>query len=270
MNAHTPRTLGTGEIPSPMADNGEAGFIARGAGKWGDRHFPKTGWEFVWDEDCGEPDFVCEMCEYKIIRHIQHLIHPSGRELATGCICAGHLTGDLDAAKARDRKMKNDAVRFRNRRKAHDRDWDSFRKIDICGPSVLKALHGIKVRALKLARKAAAESDISLNHFELELDAHCLVYEAEKAADEAQRVIQEIEQFLANPEWRDITKVVRVELPDRVGSIEVVLDNNQYKVGIKCFGEQRIDWMLDGFSSEEDAKQKGIDVLRSKLCGAGS
>jgi len=83
-----------------MAGRSEQALIARGAGKWGDPTFPKEGWEFVREQDRGVQDFVCEMCEYKVIRNVQHLCHPSGLRLAAGCICAGHLTGDLEAAKA--------------------------------------------------------------------------------------------------------------------------------------------------------------------------
>jgi hypothetical protein len=81
---------------------------SRGSGKWGNPSVPKRGWVCVDVEDLGVGEWVvCEMCETQQIRFVHTLEHPDYRErLGCGCICTGHMTGDLDGAREREDGLK--------------------------------------------------------------------------------------------------------------------------------------------------------------------
>lgn len=73
------------------------------SGKWDDPFFPKRGWECVEVFDLGEPQQTCEMCEKVQIRYVhvmRHIMLPE--PLETGCICAGHLEENEQAARDRE------------------------------------------------------------------------------------------------------------------------------------------------------------------------
>jgi hypothetical protein len=79
-----------------------------GSGKWSNPDVPKRGWVCVDIEDLGVGEWVvCEMCEKQQIRFVHTLEHPDyAEQLCCGCICTGHLTGDLDGAKQREERVK--------------------------------------------------------------------------------------------------------------------------------------------------------------------
>ncbi len=86
----------------------EERLVAAGRGKWSKPGVPHKGWQCVDIEDLGEPDLECEMCESQIIRYVHHMEHPNYPEaLHVGCICAGHMEGDLAAARTREASMKS-------------------------------------------------------------------------------------------------------------------------------------------------------------------
>lgn len=77
------------------------------SGKWDRLEVPKRGWVCVGVEDLGAPEEVCEMCEERPIRYVHTLRHPQWpEELDCGCICAGHMTGDPDAAREREARLR--------------------------------------------------------------------------------------------------------------------------------------------------------------------
>lgn len=85
---------------------------ARGRGKWGDPSVPKRGWVCDGEEDLGSPMVTCEMCEEQEIRYVHYMTHTRYPEaLACGCVCAGHMEGNEDAARLRERGMKSRAKR---------------------------------------------------------------------------------------------------------------------------------------------------------------
>jgi hypothetical protein len=99
----------------------EERLIAAGRGKWSKIGVPHKGWQCLDIEDLGEPDLECEMCESQIIRYVHHMEHPNYPEaLQVGCICAGHMEGDLTAARSREASMKSRAGK---RRKWLTRAW---------------------------------------------------------------------------------------------------------------------------------------------------
>lgn len=268
MNAHFPRPLGTGQSPTPMAGKGEAALIARGAGKWGDPEFPKTDWVCVDIADLGEPDEICQMCEYKAIRHVQHLQHPSGRELRTGCICAGYLTGDLDAAQRRDADMRNAANRLRDRKQAVTKYEVQLQR----HPSALSTLRDIQRRAVDLARKTTQdyEKHRTMSHFLLEMDANALVGQANDAVEEAERRSPAIrlQRKLADPYWWSTRKGQRFES----GQGDVVQAFRRDRGGYS-FGYQLslgpMTWSPHRYATMGAAKRAGLRALAIALRRAG-
>jgi hypothetical protein len=83
-----------------------------GRGKWAETNVPHRGWTCVDVLDLDEPSQVCDMCEAMTIRYVHVMTHPDHPDpLECGCICAGHMEGDLTAARGRERLMKNNAAR---------------------------------------------------------------------------------------------------------------------------------------------------------------
>jgi len=88
----------------------EERLVAAGRGKWSQAGVPHRGWTCVDIEDLGRPLRSCEMCESQIIRHVHFMEHPDNPEvLEVGCICAGHMEGDLVAAERREAGMRSRA-----------------------------------------------------------------------------------------------------------------------------------------------------------------
>ncbi len=81
---------------------------------WKRDDVPHTGWICVGVTDLGEPAAVCEMCGYQIIRYVHHMVHPNYRPLDVGCICAGKMEGDIEAAKRRENELKQKQARRGN------------------------------------------------------------------------------------------------------------------------------------------------------------
>jgi hypothetical protein len=88
-------------------------------GKWAMRGVPHRGWTCVDEDDLGEPEKICEMCESAEIRYVHVMKHPDYQgSLAVGCICAGKMSEDYVGAKQRETRMKMTARRrhaWRNR-----------------------------------------------------------------------------------------------------------------------------------------------------------
>ncbi len=115
----------------------EAGLVAQGRGKWSSKGVPHRGWTCVGIEDAGAPAQMCEMCESQEIRYLHFMQHAGYSEtLTVGCVCAGHMEGDLAAALSRDRVMTSRSTkrkRWLTRRwrvSAKGNDWlasDGFR-----------------------------------------------------------------------------------------------------------------------------------------------
>ena len=93
----------------------EEDLVSSKRGKWSVAGVPHKGWTCVDIEDLGSPSAECEMCESQTIRYVHHMEHPDYPEvLQVGCVCAGHMEGDLAASRAREASMKSrDAKRKR-------------------------------------------------------------------------------------------------------------------------------------------------------------
>ena len=80
-------------------------------------------------EDGGEMA-ECEVCGHKDVRYMHHMTH-SGYDgvVLVGCVCAGVLEGNPDAAKERERSMKNRAKR---RETFANHEWVRTRSGNYC------------------------------------------------------------------------------------------------------------------------------------------
>lgn len=90
----------------------EEELVAHRRGKWSVAGVPHRGWTCVDIEDLGKPQIDCEMCESQTTRYVHHMEHPDyPNVLEVGCVCAGHMEGDLAASQAREASMKSRAAK---------------------------------------------------------------------------------------------------------------------------------------------------------------
>ena len=90
-----------------MSDSEEK-LVAAGRGKWSVAGVPHKGWTCVDVEDLGSPSLRCEMCESQEIRYVHYMQHPAYSDvLGVGCVCGGHMEGDLTASRHRESGMKS-------------------------------------------------------------------------------------------------------------------------------------------------------------------
>ncbi|MBX9804221.1 MAG: hypothetical protein K2Y18_00520 [Alphaproteobacteria bacterium] len=76
-------------------------------GKWLNQEVPHRDWKCLEVEDLGSASKDCQMCEKETIRFVHRMAHEDYETLDVGCICAGHMDGDLKAAKERDQDLKS-------------------------------------------------------------------------------------------------------------------------------------------------------------------
>jgi hypothetical protein len=99
----------------------EEQLVASGRGKWSKPGVPHRGWRCVDIEDLGSPQVECEMCESQTIRYVHYMQHPDFAEvLGVGCICAGHMEGDIAKARSREASMRS---RTGKRKRWVSRQW---------------------------------------------------------------------------------------------------------------------------------------------------
>ncbi|MBQ9948614.1 MAG: ATP-binding domain-containing protein, partial [Oscillospiraceae bacterium] len=75
---------------------------------WERDDVPHSGWYCEDVIDLGKPVGVCEMCGYHIIRYVHRMKHADYfKTVGAGCVCAGRMEGDVEAAKKREQDFKN-------------------------------------------------------------------------------------------------------------------------------------------------------------------
>jgi hypothetical protein len=75
---------------------------------------PLYGWVCVDVVDLGSAEFTCELCGYDPIRYVHIMVHSEWQGVfRVGCVCDGTMSGDMLAAKHRDR-----AARLKSSRKS--------------------------------------------------------------------------------------------------------------------------------------------------------
>ena len=117
---------GSGQQPkSSQNDNQQDDFDADALNRqlekaenlWNKPEVPKTGWTCTGVTDLGSPSGICQMCGHQIIRYVHHMVHPQYGLLDVGCVCAGKMEGDENAARRREQDFKNKQARFENYQK---------------------------------------------------------------------------------------------------------------------------------------------------------
>ena len=58
------------------------------------------------------------------VRYAHHMVHPHYRPLTAGCVCAGRMEGDVEAARKRERDLKN---RVSRKESFLRREWKTSR-----------------------------------------------------------------------------------------------------------------------------------------------
>lgn len=109
-------------------DECRANFVSTkaGSGKWKDPAVPKEAWFCEEVKDLGSASLTCGMCERELIRYVHKMSHGDfGGCLSVGCICAGHMEGNLEGAKEREKYLRN---RTSRRDKWLSRQWKSARR----------------------------------------------------------------------------------------------------------------------------------------------
>ncbi|EKE08851.1 MAG: hypothetical protein ACD_16C00248G0033 [uncultured bacterium] len=96
-----------------------------GSGKWKDDVTPKKNWTCQAIEDLESADSLCQMCEREWIRYAHTMQHADYKNLTVGCICAGHMEGDLKASKERESYFRS---RSQRRTKWLDLAWKKSKK----------------------------------------------------------------------------------------------------------------------------------------------
>ncbi|MFA6947670.1 MAG: UvrD-helicase domain-containing protein, partial [Eubacteriales bacterium] len=80
---------------------------------WKHDDVPHDGWHCTDVIDLGQPNGVCGMCGYQIIRYVHMMSHPDyPRTIGAGCVCAGRMEGDVERAKRRESDFKNREARM--------------------------------------------------------------------------------------------------------------------------------------------------------------
>lgn len=97
---------------SNIGNSGDGGLGS--SGKWLDKDTPKKNWICVKVQDLGCVDATCQMCERERIRYVHTMTHEDYGELEVGCICAGHLSGDISLSKERQAKLEQRLKRREN------------------------------------------------------------------------------------------------------------------------------------------------------------
>lgn len=83
-------------------------FLEETDNLWKRDDVPHSGWTCIDVTDLGGPFGVCQMCGYQVIRYVHTMKHPDFPAiLGCGCICAGKMEGNIDAAKKREQEFKS-------------------------------------------------------------------------------------------------------------------------------------------------------------------
>ncbi len=115
---------GNGSARRPKADSPNL---------WKREDVPHSGWHCVGVVDLGAPVGICQMCGYQIIRYAHQMEHPEYGHLSVGCVCAGRMEGDPEAAKRREAEFKNKEsrrLRFSGRKWKQSHKGNEYLKID--------------------------------------------------------------------------------------------------------------------------------------------
>ena len=80
---------------------------------------PRTGWDFVCEDDLGDLCGTCELCDNDI-RYVFHVQHPHWEPMAVGTVCCDNLTGTEIATNLR--KYSDRLTRFIKSKRWSEKD----------------------------------------------------------------------------------------------------------------------------------------------------
>lgn len=118
--------------PEAAPEKPRVSRTAGGENLWRRDDVPHSGWSCTGVSDLGEPAAVCGMCGEQIIRYVHHMTHPAYRPLGVGCVCAGRMEGDPQAARERERTFRKRETRrrtFMNRTWRRSRDGNEYLRV---------------------------------------------------------------------------------------------------------------------------------------------
>ena len=115
----------------------ESKAVSAGRGKWSVPGIPHSGWTCIDVTDLGDIGPICEMCETQAIRYVHTMENPRyPHPLECGCICAAQMEREYEgasvpikAARDRESKLKNRAIRRLNRERRQAQDDDQVGRI---------------------------------------------------------------------------------------------------------------------------------------------
>ncbi|WP_156398552.1 hypothetical protein [Mesorhizobium sp. Root102] len=261
----------------------EQELVARGCGKWSDPDVPKSGWSYAYGHDLGlgkDRHKICEMCEAIHIRFVHVMRHPTGLELETGCICAGHMEGNLAVARARDDDRKRAAERVSRRQKALAKARSQLSQIDVeteshdhMSSSVIPALERLrKVMSHRVgeAAKDAKDHDYILEHIE-----HIgFLAEVELAISNAKDRLQTLllraraEQLaleLEDPVWWKTPKGRRFTTSHNDRIQIFLLPDGRWSGLYQLAGDTDATWAKRRYDDMDSAANAALAALRQKL-----
>lgn len=265
----------------------EQDLVARGCGKWSDPDVPKRGWSCAYVRDLGpgkDRHKICEMCEVIHIRFVHVMRHPAGLELEAGCICAGHMEGDLAAARARDDDRKRAAERVARREKALIKARTQLARIGIDTAShdemsltvipALERLRKVVARRVGEAEKDAKDYDYIAEHsdqsqfladVERAITAARDNLKALLARQQAARLLAELEQ----PDWWRTTKGKRFTTSQN-DTVQIFVRSDGTWSGLyQLAGETKPIWAKRRYDNFESAASAALAALQQKLRKAG-
>lgn len=264
----------------------EQELVARGCGKWSDADIPKSGWSFAYLRDLGpgkERHKICEMCEAIHIRFVHGMRHPTGLELEAGCVCAGHMEGDVAAARARDDDRKRAAERVGRRSKAIVKARTQLGRI-YSGMESQDQLSSVAIPALERLRKVVArrvreaEKDAKDYEYILEHIEHSdFLVEVELSIRDAKDRLQALltrersEQLgleLDSPIWRETPKGRKftTSYNDRV---QIFRRGGKWSGLFQLAGDTEPTWAKRSYDDMDAAANAALAALRQKLRKAG-
>ncbi len=92
------------DVPTPTPTPEE--LKKNASNLWKRDDVPHSGWVCDGVSDLGAPVGICEMCGYQIIRYAHHMRHKDYGRLTAGCVCAGKMEGNIEAARMRENELK--------------------------------------------------------------------------------------------------------------------------------------------------------------------
>ncbi|MBZ9994127.1 hypothetical protein [Mesorhizobium sp. BH1-1-4] len=265
----------------------EQELVARGCGKWSDPDVPKNGWSCAYVRDLGPGKGrhkTCEMCEAIHIRFVHIMRHPAGLELEAGCICAGHMEGNLAAARARDDDRKRAAERVARRDKALVKARTQLGQIDVGTRShdqmsllvipTLERLRKVVARRVREAGKDAKDHDYILEHIE-QSDFLAEVELAITTAKErlktllAQARAEQLASELKHPVWWQTPKGQQFTTShnDRVQIFR--RPDGKWGGLYQLAGDTEVTWATRRYDDMDAAANAALAVLRQKLRKTG-